>query len=254
MYLSDNLFQFQYKNHFIKLVSVRHNKRDTSVDTLKEMVDYSNKRKTCYLLETDYRKNKIEIRKKFGDHTTQQFMGLLLKEEKETKVKKCIKGWDIRQSILTQEYQDYLYGMFYKLPFGIIENYYLPKLVERKVKNKNIDKNIELFINHNYKQSVNHFKRMIENELNNIKNIIKKENNYNNIEIFNLINKYKNTKKNFEILSNLLFHSFSITADLFILETVLSTNINTDYIIIMGEFHFNDTINFVNLMKKDNLF
>ena len=254
MYLSKDIFQFKYNNRNIKLISVRHNVRNIDIDLLKSLLDESNKSKVCYLLETDYRKNKMEIRKNFGDHTTEQFMRLLLNEEKKTKIKKCIKGWDVRQSILTQNNQDHLYSNFYNLPFNSIHNFYFQKLEERVTQNNDLDKNIKIFIDHNYKQAINHFKKSINNELYHIHKIIKNEKNFMMLPIKTLIQKYNNTKDMFKKLSKLLFHSFAVISDLFLLENILSKSIKSDYIIIMGEFHFNDTINFVNLMKKDNLF
>lgn len=254
MYLSKNLYEFKYKNYSIKLLGVSHNQRDIDIRTLKRLLDESNKRKTCYLLETDYRKNKTEIRQKFGDHTTEQFMSLLLKEEKKTGIKKCVKGWDVRQSILTQNNQNHLYSFFYKLPFGSIENFYYPKLEERNIDNLYIEKNIKIFIEYNYKQVVNHYKKLIINDLYHIKQIIKNEEKPEIKTIYELIKKYNSTKIIFQNLSNLLFHSFAIISDLFLLENIFSKKIKNDYIIIMGEFHFNDTINFINLMKKDYLF
>lgn len=254
MYLSKNLYEFKYKNHSIKLLRVLHNQRDVDIETLKKLLDESNKRKVCYLLETDYRKNKIEIRQKFGDHTTEQFMSLLLKEEKQNGIKKCLKGWDIRQSILTQNNQTHLYGFFYKLSYNSLGNYYLYQIKERKVLNENIDKNIKIFIEHNYNELVNHYKKLINNDLYFIHEIVKGEENVQTKTIYDLIKKYPDTKEMFKKLSYLFFHFYAMISDLFLLETVLNSKISTDYIIIMGEFHFNDTINFINLMKKDNLF
>lgn len=254
MYLSKYIFEFKYKKHTIKLISVLHNKRNISSDMLKKIVDESNKQKTCYLLETDYRKNKVEIRKRFGDHTTNQFMNLLLKEEKENNIKKCVKGWDIRQSILTQNNQNHLYSYFYKLPYLSIEKYYYQKLNVRNVENKSIEKKIKNFLQHNYKEVINQYKKKIMYDISFINNIIKNEKNIQNLRIIDIIKKYQTTKNIFDNLSKLLFQSFAIISDLFLLENILSTNINTNYIIFMGEFHFQDTINFINLMKKDNLF
>lgn len=251
MYTSENIFELNYKNKSIKLLSVRHDRRNIDVDILKNLLDQSNKQKTCFLFETDFRKNKIEIRKNFGDHTTKQFMNLLLKEEKDKGIKKCIRGWDIRQSILTQKYQDFLYQMYYKIPFITIENFYFNKLNIRKVENKNLDQNIKLFLNHNYNQSINHFKNMIFRNINIIKKIIQPTD-Y-NLQIFQIFQKYNNTKNVFDDLSKLLFYSYATISDLYLLENILSNNNDTNYIVIMGEFHFNDTINFIKYMQKDNI-
>lgn len=255
MYLSENIFEFKYKNKSIKIVGVLHTERGISVNNLKKLLDESNQTKTCYLLETDYRKNKMEIRRKIGDQTTDQFLNILLKEEKQSGLKKCVKGWDIRQSILTQNYQNHLYVYFYNLSYNSLGNYYLQKIKEiRKVQNINIEKNIKIFLEHNYKQLANHYSREINNKLYHIHQIVKNEENLQIKTIYNLIKKYPKTKDMFKGLSNLFFESFAMVSDLFTLETILSTKINTNYIIIMGKFHFTDIINFINLMKKDNLF
>ena len=159
--MKNNIFEFIYNNRNIKLISVKHNERNISIDLLKKLLNESKYKKICYLLETDYRKNKIEIRKNFGDYTSKQFMNFLLKEEKESGVKKCVKGWDVRQSILTQNNQNQLYNYFYELPFGSLPNFYLNKLEIRQVEN-DIEKKIKIFINHNYKESINYYKKNIK--------------------------------------------------------------------------------------------
>lgn len=254
MYLSNNLYYFKYNNYNIKLLSVRHDQRNINFNDMKKLIDESNQRKVCFLLETDYNKNQIQIRKKFGDFTSQQFMNLLLKEEKQNNLKKCVNGWDVRQSLIKQQYQDYLYtNGFYKLPFEIIEKYYLTKINFKKINNKNINNNIKLFLEHNYKQVINHHKYLIDNELNVIKNVIKNEQNYKKLSIENIVSKYNKLKNNFINIVVLLRQLYAIYSDLFILEKILRTNIKNDYIIILGEFHFNDLINFIKHMQKDNL-
>jgi len=254
MFIKPYIFLFQYKNYNIKLVSTIHNKRDLNIDEIKSLIDDSEKRKTCYLLETDFRKKKNELRKPFGDFTSKIFVREIVKIEKNTNMKKCIKGWDVRQSILTQKNQDFLYYNFFNLPYGAIENFYLKQLKYKNLNDKNIEKNIQIFLNHNYNQMINHFNQLIKIELNKIQNTIKqKSNDLNNILIKDIIEK-NNVSNNFNMIKKLLMEMYAIYSDLFTLENIFKKNIDKDYIIFVGSFHFNNLINLINHMKKDNLF
>lgn len=249
-YFKPYIFEFEFKKYKIKLISTLHNKKDLSENEIIQLINESDEKKICYLLETDYRKSKQEIRKKFGDLTTTIFIREILKKEKETSIKKCIKGWDIRQSLLTQKNQDLLYHNYANMKFSMIENYYLSIIKPRIIEDSNININIKKFLDHNYNQMVNHFKHLIMININHIKNIIKKED-YNMLNGL-LLKKYQ-IKDNLLLIQSLLFQMYAIYSDLFLLENILKNDIDKNYIIFAGEFHYNDIITLINHMKKDNI-
>lgn len=274
-------YKFKVNNRNIILISTLHDKRDINIDRLKSLLDLSNKEKVCYLLETDYRKNKTDIRKKFGDQTSTQFMNFLLREEKNSKIKKCVKGWDVRQSILTQNNQSFLYQFFYDLSFRELY-YYKEKIHELKINNKNNTKIIN-YINFNY----NHVKtsnlksleiflidiqnkimayRNDKNYINNFSNAYKLNdkkkqelikfynNDYKLQKIKDIMKYYPDSQKSIEIVRNILYQTFAQFADLFLLEHfIFDKKRNTTDIVFMGKAHFDNIIQHIKLMKNNSL-
>lgn len=247
----DNFFEFTYKKYTFKLVSVRHDSKNIDV---KKLLDESNtKSPMCFLIEADKNLKKDDIRRQKGDFTTKFFINELKKVEKNN-VKKCVKGWDIRQEILgNQTYQDQLYHKFFDIPFFALHSFYLLKLEQlfnRRITEKNIEKNIKIFLefhlNHTIKtktDAIKYYMGKIAN-LQNDKNFDKKP----------LKALYTNkTKEYFDKLRDTFYQAYAMVSDLFFFELFLKTDIKSNYIVIMGEYHFKDTINFYNFMKKDNI-
>lgn len=274
-------YKFKINNRNILFISTFHNKRDIDINKLKKILDLSNIEKVCYLLETDYRKNKMEIRKKFGDHTTTQFMNELLKEEKKSGIKKCVKGWDVRQSILTQNNQDYLYQYFYNIKFAELY-FYKEKIEKLKIQNKNNTKVLD-YINFNHKHvkdtnlnSLNLYLIDSKNKINAYRNdnnyiqnfsngyklnemqkkdLIKFHNkDYKSQKISDIIRYYPDSKNSIEIIRNILYQTFAQIADLFLLEKfIFDEKRNSSDIIFMGAAHFKNLVQHIKLMKKYSL-
>lgn len=245
-----------YKKYKIIFVSVVHNKRDIPVKKLKKIISESEYKNICYLLEVDKNKKKLEVRKYNGDQTTKFVIDEILKLEKlyGIPLKTCMKGWDIRQSILTQNYQDYLYyGDFRNDPIRII-NFYIDKLKPRFINDNNLDKKIKDYLNIKYKQVIDYNRQLIFHQLNILKPILSKYKDPNNTIIKDIIKEYNNTWENFKSIIFTLQRMYAEYSDLYILEMVLKKDINTNYYVFVGDYHYRDLLNVIKQMEQHKIF
>ena len=109
------------------IYSTRHDENQLSYENLRKIAYEPHKEaKVCYLIESNKKLKKNEYRNpNHGDFTTKKILLFLKKEYKELYKNLCIRGWDVRQSIIGQRWQNKLYHKPYDITVGEIINYYI---------------------------------------------------------------------------------------------------------------------------------
>ena len=252
----DNIFTtVTYKKFDITFISVYHNKRDVSINKIKKIINESDMKKNCYLLEMDKNKTKLEVRKYNSDQTTKSIIDEIKKREKSLNLplNTCVKGWDIRQSILTQKYQNYLYhGNFYNDTIRIFE-YYINKLKPRKITNNTLSDKLRDYINFKYKQVIEHNRQRIQHQINLLNPIISQYSNIHDVKIKDIIKKDNSSREKFNMIWSLIQGMYTEYSDLYILEMIFKKDINTNYYVIVGDYHYRDLLNLIKQMIQHNI-
>lgn len=254
-----NKIIYNYNNKNIIILSVNHDKLLINVDKAKELLNYDN---VCYFLETDYRKNNQELKKPIGDKTTDFFIKYLSKYEIQKNIKKCIKGWDIRQSILTQQYQDHLhnYKGFLNLNMKQLKEQYIDKIPnENKIVYNINNKIIEQYLNYQYQIIIKSYKNYIELLFEKLKEVITKYfimtkiyNNHINNFILKSAND-KNIQNRIYEINEYLKNFYANYSDIYLLEQLFYNNKNSNSIAFVGAYHFDFLQMHITNIKNDIL-
>lgn len=212
--------KFKYNGKTIFFICVKHHVPilDSTLRTIKKWMERSD---MCILLELDTRlsfKQITEIKQFYEASTTK-----IVNEFKST-INPCIKGWDIRPSILGENAQNNLYGTdrkgtphFFRMSLGDIEN--------AIIKPQNLLQKKDL-----YRQFIGLKKKI-------------------NVNVWNkrsLLSYDKDKDIPHDWLVNLM-HTLRIVykdiADSYILKLINKSNyIDNNIVIIVGDTHYNDMI------------
>ena len=267
----NNTKEYKFNGKNILLVGVSHNKRDINTPIIRKIVDYANKKsKVCYLLEFDRRLTNKELKNtmpKFTEMTTKFIVSELKREYKDIYNKLCLRGWDVRAALLDND----LSGQKDKSKrIGqILQN----KLYSNEILGANI-RTIQSYIkmlSKNYQVNPKKFSKKIAKYLNKEFNnedtylsLRKKDNNQSMYDwlIYNVKGyishiKSKKEAENFVIkdlrpilggthVDETIHHiriAYQRVSDLFVLEKILEENNDTNYIVFLGLYHYNNIIN-----------
>lgn len=239
-----NLLNLSYNDKEILIVGVHHNEKGLTINEMRKITDYANtKRNVCYLLELDERLNKHQLRNvRKGDFTTKHLLPQLKRIYGNLYSSICLKGWDIRQTLLTQQVQNVLYHNPTSLTMGQILEKLINKIPNNKqIDSKKYDKKVYNYINSEYKQKYNTRDNFINGgmfdwiilEHINKQNYTKKWHQLTLIEI-------KGINKQIEGFIEHLMKIFMRLSDLRVLEKILEKNNKMNYIIFVGRNHFNN--------------
>lgn len=250
-YGGNNILDFYYNDKHIQIIGVKHNKLGITHVKLKKIVDYvETTRNICYLLELDkdMTKGKIKSIKSHGDFTTKVLIPKLKSMSGSIYNNLCIKGWDVRQSMIGQNMQNKLYNQPNTLSLDEIFNL-IPRIEIKQtfyMKNKTkFSKQIQNYIEKEYKEIQNKniflgknkiFTKIVQDLQNKFKvdwNVIKKW-------TINNINNINNTKfkKDINNLLKTLWIIFMKISDMYILQKILLSQSN--YIIFVGQAHYDN--------------
>lgn len=230
---------FQIGQRELTLIPVLHDNK-IPYEILEEIVQYSNKkRNVCYLFEVDQRLGVDDINKQItGDITSVMLLSLLRPSD-------CIKGWDIRQTYLSQTVQDYIYNDIGLLPLGYIWEKCIAPLNNVRITNvRNIA--LETF---GLTTANGSFEWVLQN--------LKQNNNYNihvDWRMIKLNDIFSNASTSHEIkraVSDMIYHirqSWANVSDLDLLEKVLQEK-SMNFYIVMGYNHYNNIVEYLNRLN-----
>lgn len=249
-----NALKFAFNEKELLIIPTDHTKRELSIEDLKKIVDIGEtKRNVCYLLELDKRLNKNEIRRlKKGDFTTKMLMPYFEKAFKEMYYSKCIKGWDNRQTLIGQEYQNKIYHNAENLTLGEIVTKYInrfPKL--KKIDLSKYEDKIGKYLDNEYKNIFTNngitnggvFDWIYENIKKNVGD------NWGNITIKEFMSYHPMTKRaGIDLINNLRIYLMALS-DLEVLEKILEKSNKTNYIIFVGYKHYENMKNHLKNME-----
>ena len=231
-----NAINVMINNQKIIIIPTTHDRLDITNENLEKITNKADELPNlCYLVESDYRFRKNDIKKlKHGDFTTKRILKFLKeKYQRERYNNICVKGWDIRQSLISQKYQNKLYHSPLNLSLGEISKNYIKKFPIRKGKNKYLNKEYEKLINTQIKECA------LEIIINKIKTVQGEKFKWEPITMKQLYTD-KNIKTNLDDLIYNLQVFFAKYSDLYILEKILDKDNNSNYVIFVGANHFNN--------------
>ena len=248
---------YNFDNKELILIGVNHERRDLSFNDMKEIVDIANKkRNVCYLIEFDKRLTNHQLKGRIPnvqEMTTKVIMPVLKREYKETFSNLCIRGWDVRQSLIGQQNQNILYSKrIYNSPLGHI-NQYISKIPNsHKINSKLYEPKIAKYLQSKFDDPETYFRlrkqdnkmdnlwKWIMKETNNYVEFLKQNNNpYKKVEEYTLKELRKVFKpRDIDALVTHLLKTFANYSDLIVLERILQKNNNKTYIIFLGLKHY----------------
>lgn len=254
-----NFVKYNHNNREIILIGVNHYTNDLTEDDMKKISDYVNtKRNVCYLIEFDKKLTKHNLKGKIKtthEYTTKIILPYLKKAYSHVWDNLCIKGWDIRQSLLTQNGQNLLYSPYIinqTLNVIIHLTDKLPnnhKIIKSEYTNKIGNYLQEQFDN---SETYHNLRKKDRNTLNNYLTwLIDESKRYNEYKR-QRNESYKNyldyTLKDMQVITQTNKHveqfitylrlAFVNYSDLIVLEKILKKNNNTNYVIFQGLQHF----------------
>lgn len=265
-----NTKKYRFNNKDIYLVGVDHSKREINTKIIRDIIDYANtKSKVCYLIEYDRRLTNRELKAnipKFEELTTKLIVSELKREYGELYDRLCIRGWDVRAALMDSDLSGKKENK--KIGRSNQNKLYSPQMVNANIK---IIQNYIQRLPNNYQVNINKFNKKIGKYLNDsFKNedtyfsLRKKDNNqsYYDWLIYNVkgyISHIKSRREpesytirelipifGEEHLVKLIFHiqlAYQRVSDLFLMEKLLEQDNDTNYIVFMGLFHYNNVVN-----------
>lgn len=248
---------YKYNKREIMLIGVNHEEKGITRENMKEIIDIGHKkRNVCYLIEFDKRLLKKDIQgtvRVTGELTTKIIMPYLKKEFRHVWNHTCIKGWDIRQTLIGQKNQNILYSnKIYNQTIGYILINYIKKIPnEHKINLSKYSKHIGKTLQENFdnQETYHNLRQKDDNSLfdwlyNEIPRFIEFQRQQNapikrwdNYKLSELPFK----RKDINAFITDLQKAFANYSDLILLENILQEKKEKDYIIFQGLEHYNNT-------------
>lgn len=254
-----NQVTYKHNNREIMLIGVNHIKRGITHENIQQIINIGNKkRKVCYYIEFDKRLSKKEIRGRIqttGELTTKIIMSYLKKEFKHVWENICIKGWDIRQTLIGQQYQNILYSnKIYNQTIGSILTNYIYKIPKKHKINlskysihigKTLQKNFDNQETYHRLRKQDEYSLFdwLYNEINKFIKFQKQHDKptklWSNFTLGELRDIFK--AKDIDNFIQSLRKVFANYSDLVLLENILQKENKMNYIIFQGLEHYNNT-------------
>ena len=279
-----NQVTYTHNNREIILIGVNHVEKGITHENMREIINIGHKkRNVCYLIEFDKRLQKKDIQgtvRVTGELTTKIILPYLKKEFKHVWDNTCIKGWDIRQTILDhkknkldkrkigQIYQNILYSdKIYNETIGSIATNYIQKIPkEHKINLSRYSKHIAKTLQKNFdnQETYHNFREKDEHSLfdwlyleipkfNHFQKHYKKSTKpWDQYKLGELRNNFDPwfLPKDIDQIVKKLRKAFANYSDLILLESILEKDNKKNYIIFQGLEHYNNT---KKLMKDLNI-
>tara|TARA_B100002049_G_C16082508_1_gene377904 strand:+ start:2762 stop:3910 length:1149 start_codon:yes stop_codon:yes gene_type:complete len=281
-----NQVTYTHNNREIILIGVNHVEKGITHENMREIIDIGNKkRNVCYLIEFDKRLPKKDIRgtvRVTGELTTKIILPYLKKEFKRVWDNTCIRGWDIRQTLLDHEkkneldkckigqmYQDILYSdKIYNETIGSIATNYIQKIPKKhKIELSKYSNHIGETLQNNFdnQETYHNFREEDDNSLfdwlyleipkfNQFqKNSCSRTKPWDQYQLGELRNNFGNKKKYIVHFVKMLRKAFANYSDLILLESILQEDNIMNYIIFQGLEHYNNTEKLMKDLKIQSL-
>jgi len=262
-----NKVTYNHNNREIILIGVNHLERGITMNDMREIIQMGNKKSNvCYYIEFDKTLTKKQTLGKIpntGELTTKIIMPYLKKEFRHVWNNMCIKGWDVRQSLIGQKNQDILYSQkIYNQTVGNIITNYIEKIsIKHKIDLSKYSINIGNFLKRNFDDEKTYFNFRKQDGYSGfdwlymeVNKFIKYEQNLNrrtkllnNYTLGELRKIFK--QEDIDNLINNLRKAFANYSDLILLENILQKNNKKTYIIFQGLEHYNNVKNHMKNLK-----
>jgi len=263
-----NKVTYKHNGREIILIGVNHLERGITMNDMREIVEMGNKkRNVCYYIEFDKRLTKKQTLGKIpktGELTTKIIMPYLKREFKHIWNNMCIKGWDVRQTLINQSNQDILYSNhIYNQTLDYIKINYIKKLpVEFDLDLRNYTDDIGNFLQKKLNDKETYFRLRTIDPNDSLFNWLCFET-HKYVKHFNLPKHWANytireiinfpeLKTEIQNIENFIFNlrkSFSNYSDLDLLKNILDKNNKKTYIIFQGLEHYNNVKNHMKDLK-----